>query len=95
MAWTANSKDDAVAVASATGIVSSVANFGALVCTFALYSGWTADAPRYVGSNMINGGAMLIAALSAMTLQFQLRKLNKEMATATNDPSGRTRKYLL
>lgn len=38
MAWTANSKEDPVSVASATGIVSSVANFGALICTFALYS---------------------------------------------------------
>ncbi|KAI7897009.1 major facilitator superfamily domain-containing protein [Mucor mucedo] len=77
MAWTANSKEDPVAVASATGIVSSVANFGALICTFALYSGWASDAPRYIGSNMINGGAMLIAAICAFGLRIHLSKLNK------------------
>lgn len=66
-----------MAVASATGIVSSVANFGALICTFALYSGWASDAPRYVGSNMINGGAMLIAAICALGLRIHLSKLNK------------------
>ncbi|KAG1222972.1 hypothetical protein G6F35_004952 [Rhizopus arrhizus] len=59
MAWTSNSWEDPVAVASATGIVSSVANFSSLIVTFALYSGWPADAPRYVGSNMINGGTMI------------------------------------
>lgn len=79
MAWTANSKDDPVTVASATGIVSSVANFGALICTFALYSGWPSDAPRYVGSNMINGAAMLIAAVSAFGLRTHLAKLNKQI----------------
>ncbi|EIE83499.1 hypothetical protein RO3G_08204 [Rhizopus delemar RA 99-880] len=76
MAWTANSKDDPVAVASATGIVSSVANFGALICTFALYSGWPSDAPRYVGSNMINGGAMVVAAICAFLLRLHLSRVN-------------------
>ncbi|KAI8339782.1 major facilitator superfamily domain-containing protein [Choanephora cucurbitarum] len=79
MAWTANSKEDPVSVASATGIVSSVANFGALICTFALYSGWPSDAPRYVGSNMINGCAMLLAAVSAFALRTHLSKLNKQI----------------
>lgn len=81
MAWTANSKEDPVAVASATGIVSSVANFGALICTFALYSGWPSDAPRYVGSNMINGAAMLLAAFCALGLRMHLSKLNKKIET--------------
>ncbi|KAI7900517.1 major facilitator superfamily domain-containing protein [Cokeromyces recurvatus] len=79
MAWTANSKEDPVAVASATGIVSSIANFGALICTFALYSGWPSDAPRYIGSNMINAGAMLLAALAAFCLRIHLSKLNKQI----------------
>ncbi|KAI9487277.1 MAG: major facilitator superfamily domain-containing protein [Benjaminiella poitrasii] len=79
MAWTANAKEDPVSVASATGIVSSVANFGALICTFALYSGWPSDAPHYIGSNMINGGAMLIAAISAFCLRIHLQKLNKRI----------------
>ncbi|KAI8987481.1 major facilitator superfamily domain-containing protein [Mycotypha africana] len=79
MAWTANSKEDAVSVATATGIVSSIANFGALICTFALYSGWPADGPRYVGSNMINGGAMLFAAVCAFVLRLHLSKLNTKM----------------
>lgn len=90
MAWTANSKEDPVAVASATGIVSSVANFGALICTFALYSGWPSDAPRYIGSNMINGGAMLIAALCAFGLRMHLSKLNKII---DRDGSVGDRKY--
>ncbi|KAI9316619.1 major facilitator superfamily domain-containing protein [Dichotomocladium elegans] len=97
MAWTANyKKGNSVAVASATGIVSSVANFGALICTFALYSGWTADAPRYVGSNMINGAAMLLAAASALILKFRLGKLNRQMEEEEDvaDGSGK-RKYLL
>ncbi|KAL1929183.1 hypothetical protein VTP01DRAFT_2242 [Rhizomucor pusillus] len=93
MAWTANSKKDAVAVASATGIVSSVANFGALVCTFALYSGWTSDAPRYVGSNMINGGAMLLAAICALVLKLKLKSLNDKMDS--NDQGKMHYKYLL
>ncbi|KAF1799124.1 major facilitator superfamily domain-containing protein [Mucor lusitanicus] len=94
MAWTANSKEDPVSVASATGIVSSVANFGALICTFALYSGWPSDAPRYVGSNMINGAAMLLAAVSAFILRVHLSKLNKQI-----DRDGRigerTYRYIL
>ncbi|KAI9492957.1 major facilitator superfamily domain-containing protein [Zychaea mexicana] len=90
MAWTANLREDAVGVASATGVVSSMGNFGALVCTFALYSGWTSDAPRYVGSNMINGGAMLLAAVCALILKLRLGILNKNM-----EQNGRSRKYLL
>ncbi|KAG1460610.1 hypothetical protein G6F46_004742 [Rhizopus delemar] len=76
MAWTSNSWEDPVAVASATGIVSSVANFSSLIVTFALYSGWPADAPRYVGSNMINGGTMVLAALCAFLLRLYLSKMN-------------------
>ncbi|KAG2219923.1 hypothetical protein INT45_010437, partial [Circinella minor] len=90
MAWTANLREDAVGVASATGVVSSMGNFGALVCTFALYSGWTSDAPRYVGSNMINGGAMLLAGVCATILKLRLGSLNKQI-----DQTGRSRKYLL
>ncbi|KAI8142838.1 major facilitator superfamily domain-containing protein [Fennellomyces sp. T-0311] len=91
MAWTANLRENAVDVASATGIVSSMGNFGALICTFALYSGWTSDAPRYVGSNMINGGAMLLATICAIILKLRLGHLNKQM----DQSGGRTRKYLL
>ncbi|CAO3589618.1 unnamed protein product [Absidia cylindrospora] len=96
MAWTANSKEDAVAVASATGIVSSVANFGALICTFALYSGWEADAPHYVGSNMVIGGAMLLAALSAGFLKFKLNHLNGMIDSGIKvGNGGRDYRYLL
>ncbi|CAO3646704.1 unnamed protein product [Cunninghamella blakesleeana] len=77
MAWAANSKEDAVAVASTTGIVSSVANFGALICTFALYSNWEADAPNYLGSNMVVGGSMLLAAIAAAILKYKLKRLNE------------------
>ncbi|KAI8085004.1 major facilitator superfamily domain-containing protein [Halteromyces radiatus] len=96
MAWTANSKEDAVAVASATGIVSSVANVGALICTFALYSGWEADAPNYMGSNMVVGGAMLLAAVCAVVLKFRLKQLNKMIDTGTKvGNGGRDYRYLL
>ncbi|KAL0093583.1 major facilitator superfamily domain-containing protein [Phycomyces blakesleeanus] len=96
MAWTANSKEGATAVATATGIVSSIANFGALVCTFALYSGWPADAPRYVGSNMINGGAMLVAAVCALILKLKFTSLNKVIdAGGKVGSGGRDFKYLL
>lgn len=93
MAWTANSKDP-VAVASATGIVSSVANFGALICTFALYSGWPSDAPRYIGSNMINGAAMLLAAISAFILRIHLSRLNKQIER-DGRVGERTYRYIL
>ncbi|KAG0171016.1 hypothetical protein DFQ28_001381 [Apophysomyces sp. BC1034] len=96
MAWTANSKEGAVDVASATGIVSSIANFGALVCTFALYSGWPSDAPHYIGSNMINGGAMFIAAVCAFVLKIRLGRLNKIIDEGGKvGKSGRDYKYLL
>ncbi|CEP08471.1 hypothetical protein [Parasitella parasitica] len=94
MAWTANSKEDPVSVASATGIVSSVANFGALICTFALYSGWPSDAPRYIGSNMINGAAMLLAAISAAILRIHLSKLNKQIER-DGRVGERTYRYIL
>ncbi|KAI8087115.1 major facilitator superfamily domain-containing protein [Thamnidium elegans] len=94
MAWTANSKEDPVSVASATGIVSSVANFGALICTFALYSGWPSDAPRYIGSNMINGGAMLVAALCALILRIHLSRLNK-IIERDGIVGDRTYRYIL
>ncbi|GAB5592594.1 hypothetical protein Unana1_07494 [Umbelopsis nana] len=96
MAWTANSNQGDVAVASATGIVSSMANFGALTCTFALYTGWPSDAPRYIGSNMINGGMMLLAACSAVVLRTWLAQLNKKSADEhTSDPLVRRKIYLL
>ncbi|KAI8331198.1 major facilitator superfamily domain-containing protein [Chlamydoabsidia padenii] len=96
MAWTANSKEDAVAVASATGIVSSVANFGALICTFALYSGWEADAPNFVGSNMVVGSAMLLAAISAAFLKFRLNHLNGMIDSGIKvGNGGRDYRYLL
>ncbi|KAI8372914.1 major facilitator superfamily domain-containing protein [Radiomyces spectabilis] len=96
MAWTANSKEDSIAIASATGIVSSIANFGALICTFALYSGWTSDAPRYVGSNMVNGGAMLLAAICAFVLKMRLKGLNKIIdAGGRVGSAGRDYRYLL
>ncbi|KAG1452377.1 hypothetical protein G6F56_007836 [Rhizopus delemar] len=94
MAWTANSKEDPVAVATATGIVSSMANFGALICTFALYSGWPSDAPRYVGSNMINGGAMVFAAICAFLLRLHLSKVNS-IIERDGSAGGRTRPYIL
>ncbi|CAO3678799.1 unnamed protein product [Rhizopus microsporus] len=81
MAWTANSKEDPIEVASATGIVSSVANFGALICTFVLYSGWPSDAPRYVGSNMINGGAMVLAAICAFCLRYESFEQSRAFST--------------
>lgn len=96
MAWTANSNEGDVAVASATGIVSSMANFGALICTFALYTGWTSDAPRYIGSNMVNGGAMLLAAGSAVILRTWLSRLNKQSIDENHSNSKTKRKvYLL
>ncbi|KAI9279156.1 major facilitator superfamily domain-containing protein [Sporodiniella umbellata] len=94
MAWTANSKDDPVTVATATGIVSSVANFGALICTFALYSGWPSDAPRYVGSNMINGGAMVFAAMCALFMRLHLSKKNS-IIERDGSVDGRSRPFIL
>ncbi|RCI07197.1 hypothetical protein CU098_013858 [Rhizopus stolonifer] len=94
MAWTSNSWEDPVAVASATGIVSSVANFSSLIVTFALYSGWTADAPRYVGSNMINGGTMLITAFAAFLLRRHLSKMNS-IIEREGSAGGKTLPYIL
>ncbi|KAJ2962747.1 hypothetical protein NQZ79_g2132 [Umbelopsis isabellina] len=93
MAWTANSNEGDVAVASATGIVSSIANFGALICTFALYTGWPSDAPRYIGSNMVNGSAMLLAAGSAVVLRWWLQRLNNK--SSSDNESSRSKVYLL
>ncbi|OZJ05168.1 hypothetical protein BZG36_02218 [Bifiguratus adelaidae] len=96
MAWITNNKDGDVAVASAVAIVSSMANFGALVTTFALYSGWPADAPLYIGSNMINGGAMLLTALAAAWLKFTYGRRNKIIQTEGSDPqTGRRVLYIL
>ncbi|ORE12286.1 MFS general substrate transporter [Rhizopus microsporus] len=94
MAWTANSKEDPIEVASATGIVSSVANFGALICTFVLYSGWPSDAPRYVGSNMINGGAMVLAAICAFCLRCHLSRENS-IIERDGVSGNRTHPYIL
>ncbi|ORX52826.1 MFS general substrate transporter [Hesseltinella vesiculosa] len=96
MAWTANCKEGAVAIASATGIVSSMANFGALITTFALYSGWPVDAPNYTGSNMVVGSAMLLAAVSAVILKIQLKRLNSKIDSGVAvGKHGRTYRYLL
>jgi hypothetical protein len=73
-----------------------MANFGALICTFALYTGWTSDAPRYIGSNMVNGGAMLLAAGSAVILRTWLSRLNNQSIEENNFTSLTKRKvYLL
>lgn len=96
MAWTANSKEDGVAIASATAIVSSVGNFGALICTFALYSSWPADIPNYKGSNMVVGGSMLLAAVCATILKYKLKHLNQMIDSGMKVGSAnRDYRYLL
>jgi hypothetical protein len=73
-----------------------MANFGALICTFALYTGWTSDAPRYIGSNMVNGGAMLLAAGSAVILRTWLSRLNTQSIDENHSNFQTKRKvYLL
>ncbi|KAI9260811.1 major facilitator superfamily domain-containing protein [Sporodiniella umbellata] len=94
MAWTTNSYEDPVTIASVTGIVSSVANFSSLVVTFALYSGWPSDGPKYIGSNMINGGAMLLTALIALLLRYRLAKMNQTIRVE-GPIEGKTRPYIL
>lgn len=96
IAWITNNKDGDVAVASAVAIVSSVANFGALVTTFALYSAWPADAPKYIGSNMINGGAMLVTAIAAAWCKYTYTKKNHIIRETGMDPeTGRKYAYLV
>jgi hypothetical protein len=95
MAWITNNKDGDVAVASSVAIVSSFANIGALFTTFALYSAWPSDAPRYIGSNMINGGAMLLTAMSAAWLKYTYSKKNRIIRDTGSDPqTGRKFLYI-
>jgi MFS family permease len=96
IAWITNNKDGDVAVASAVAIVSSVANFGALVTTFALYSAWTSDAPKYIGSNMINGGAMLLTGIAAAWCKYTYSKKNRIIRETGMDPeTGRKFLYII
>jgi hypothetical protein len=93
--WALNSKDGEISIAVTTGIVSGLAQLGLVFSTFFLYTGWSADAPRYVGSNSVNIGIACLGAITAIVLRLDLQRLNRQIERHGKTSSGHTRKYLL
>jgi MFS family permease len=92
--WTTNSKDGSVNVAAATAIVSSIAQIGSIVSTYALYEGWPSDKPQYIGSNMINVGLSGLGIVAAVILKLDFIRLNKQIDEHGETTDGRRIKYL-
>lgn len=71
MAWTSSifqSRHGEVGVAAASALVSGIGNLGSIMTTYALYTGWPADAARahkFRGSNLVMVGILGVSILSA------------------------------
>jgi len=76
MTWTAElfqKRHGEVGVAAAAGLVSGLGNLGSVFGTYALWSGWPADATNgygYRDSNLVAIGVVAVSILCAFGLQF-------------------------
>ncbi|ORX97937.1 MFS general substrate transporter [Basidiobolus meristosporus CBS 931.73] len=95
MGWTTSSANGEKAVAATTGIASTMAQLGVIFVTYLLYQGWPSDAPRYVGSNMVNVGLSGLGILVTIFLRWDLGRLNRIIERDGQTKDGVKIKYLM
>lgn len=84
-----------VGVAAASALVSGLGNLGSILTTYALYTGWPADAVgphRYRKSNLVMIGILCGSILSAATMVILLRVFGnaraKQISSASSTSEG-------
>ncbi|ODV92826.1 hypothetical protein CANCADRAFT_1420 [Tortispora caseinolytica NRRL Y-17796] len=96
MAWTAEifgHRHKEVGQALATALVSGLGNLGSVTTTYALYTGWPADAARqYKYSNMVMVGMLGASILSALLVRFLLKVLKRD-AFMYEDPADNLQQH--
>lgn len=85
MTWTGEifqRRHGEVGVASASALVSGLGNLGSITTTYALYSGWPADAAKgplqYRNSNLVMIGILVISILSSAVMKILLTVVGNE-----------------
>ncbi|KAK9761879.1 hypothetical protein K7432_012885, partial [Basidiobolus ranarum] len=77
MGWTTSSSNGEKGVAATTGIASTMAQLGVIFTTYLLYQGWPSDAPKFIGSNMVNVGLNVIGVTATLIIRWELTRLNR------------------
>ncbi|PNY25927.1 Vitamin H transporter 1 [Tolypocladium capitatum] len=88
MAWSSEifqRRHGEVGVAAATALVSGLGNLGSVTTTYALYTGWPADAKKgkyqFRNSNLTMAGILCMSIASAMVMTVLLRVLGNPPST--------------
>ncbi|ORY03058.1 high affinity nicotinic acid plasma membrane permease-like protein [Clohesyomyces aquaticus] len=82
-----------VGVAAASALVSGLGNLGSILTTYALYTGWPADAVgphKYRKSNLVMVGILCGSILSAATMVVLLRAFGNDRAKQISSASSAT-----
>lgn len=88
MAWSTEvfqRRHGEVGVAAATALVSGLGNLGSITTTYALYTGWAADAApgphQYRNSNLVMIGILCVSILSSFVMMVLLRVVGNPPST--------------
>lgn len=84
-------------VAAASALISGLGNLGSVLTTYALYSGWAADAvaqgrARYRKSNWVMIGILCASMLAAVTMQTLLRLTESTITSEQRFSDGAARR---
>ncbi|KFY77000.1 hypothetical protein V499_03520 [Pseudogymnoascus sp. VKM F-103] len=97
MTWTSEifqARHGEVGVAAASALVSGLGNLGSITTTYALYTGWPADAVkgphRFRGSNLAMIGILCGSIIAAITMTLLLRFFGNEPAKVLSSGSSTT-----
>ena len=92
MAWTSEifqRRHGEVGVAAATALVSGLGNTGSITTTYALYTGWAADAKpgphQFRKSNLVMIGILCLSILSSFLMMLLLRLVGNPPSTKLYD----------
>jgi hypothetical protein len=80
-----------VGVAAASALVSGLGNLGSILTTYALYTGWPADAVgphKYRKSNLVMIGILCLSILSAVTMVVLLKLFGNDKAKQISSASS-------
>ncbi|KAK9727634.1 hypothetical protein K7432_001717 [Basidiobolus ranarum] len=95
MGWTTSSANGEKGVAATTGIVSTMAQLGVIFTTYLLYQGWPSDAPKFIGSHMVNVGLSVLGVIATIFIRWDLTRLNKIIDRDGVTKDGVKIKYLV
>jgi len=94
MTWTSEifqPRHGEVGVAAASAVVSGLGNLGSILTTYALYTGWPADAQgyqKYLKSNMVMVGILCASILSSIVMTVLLKVVGDHKAKHISPGSG-------